>query len=116
MDKKKLKKIIKEEIKNILCEVSIPNALKTFQKDNPNSKIYEAESTGETFTVEWTDKKWKDGVPITKYFDRNSKKKLMIKRGTKFWILETKYYWYFMINDIWYAVSKKIYLTPPFNY
>ena len=57
---------------------------------------------------------WRDGVPVTKYFTRGGYKRISPKG--EIYILETDNWWYFWDKGTWYAVKRKDYGSPPFEY
>ena len=111
-----------------LAEISVANtldsmlnedAIKAFNDElngeNIKAKMYTAHGTGLTVQAQFTNKKWDDGVPVTKYLTRGGKKTIKTPRG-KFRIIETDKFWYYEINNGWAAVNKKDYGTPPFEF
>ena len=40
------------------------------------------------------------------------KKKSKVPKG-KFWVLDTKKFWYYEHKGVWHAISKRNYATPP---
>ena len=61
-----------------------------------------------------TNKTWDDGVPVTKNFTRGGYKRVSPKGEV--YIIESDNWWYFTYKAVWYAVKRKDYGTPPFEY
>ena len=95
------------------------DAIKSFNDElngeKIKAKIYRATGDGRTIEAQFTNKKWEDGVPVTKYLTRGGSKTIKTPKG-KFKVIETKNFWYYEINRGWAAVSTKKYGTPPFEY
>jgi len=83
--------------------------------ENIKAKTYTAHGTGQTVQAQFTNKKWDDGVPVTKFLTRGGYKTVKTPKG-KFKMIETSKFWYYEINRGWAAVSRKDYGTPPFEY
>lgn len=97
--------------KELIAEaLSMPRGMKSFA-DETGGKIQKAGFTGDTLVVEWTDKTWDDGAPVTKGFSRGGKKTINPKG--EYYVIETNKYWYWTIDGVWYAQKKSG--TPPFN-
>jgi hypothetical protein len=79
-----------------------------------NSEIYLATFDGSSMEAQSTTKTWDDGVPVTKYFTRGGYKTISPKG--EIYILETDNWWYFWDRGTWYAVKRKDYGSPPFEY
>ena len=125
--KKKRERIMKtktfeqfvNEINNVVNEANEPSsALKQFAEDEKSEgnggEIYLAEFDGSSFKAQSTNKTWDDGVPVTKYFTRGGYKSTSPKG--QIWIIESENWWYFQNKGTWFAVSRKEYDRPPFDY
>jgi hypothetical protein len=97
---------------------NIYKGLEQFKKDEieagNDANIYLANFNGSDIDAYYTNKTFKDGVPVTKYFYDNKSKNINPKG--KYYILESDSWWYFKIDNTWYAVEKSEYGTPPFEY
>jgi hypothetical protein len=95
------------------------DAIKAFNDElndeNIKAKTYTAQGTGRTVQAQFTDKKWNDGVPVTKFLTRGGYKTVKTPQG-KFKLIETGKFWYYEISRGWAAVNRKNYSTPPFDY
>ncbi len=95
------------------------DAVATFTKDlngeRIKAKVYTATGDGKTVEAQFTNKKWDDGVPVTKNLTRGGYKSIKTPRG-KFKVIETDKFFYYEINNGWAAISRKRYTTPPFEY
>jgi|TARA_R110000744_G_scaffold62519_1_gene129025 hypothetical protein len=95
------------------------DAIKAFNDElndeNIKAKTYTAQGTGRTVQAQFTDKKWDDGVPVTKFLTRGGYKTVKTPKG-KFKLIETGKFWYYEISRGWAAVNRKNYGTPPFDY
>ena len=95
------------------------DAIATFNKElngeGIKAKVYTATGDGKTVEAQFTNKKWEDGVPVTKNLSRGGYKRVKTPRG-KFKVIETDKFFYYEINNGWAAVSRKRYTTPPFEY
>jgi len=99
-------------------EVSMPRGLESFANDleseNRDPQIHLATFDGTSFQAQSTNKTWDDGVPVTKNFTRGGYKSVGPKGEHH--IIEVDTFWYFVIGRTWYAVKRKDYGTPPFEY
>jgi hypothetical protein len=79
------------------------------------AEIFDAEGDGRSVKAQFTNKKWDDGVPVTKYLSRGGYKSVSTPRGG-FRVIETSEFWYYEIDGGWAAVNRKKNGTPPFEY
>ena len=122
---KKLSSKLKREWKTLFAkhgpkrESVNEDAVATFTKElngeRIKAKVYTATGDGKTVEAQFTNKKWPDGVPVTKYLTRGGYKSIKTPRG-KFKVIETEKFFYFEVNNGWAAVSRKRYTSPPFEY
>jgi transcriptional regulator of acetoin/glycerol metabolism len=98
-----------------LNESPIDEFTKELNDEKIKAKIYTATGDGRTIEAQFTNKKWDDGVPVTKYLTRGGYKSIKTPKG-KFKVIETNKFWYYEIKRGWAAVSTKKYGTPPFEY
>jgi hypothetical protein len=103
------------KLKNMLNESVIKIFNAELNDENIKAKIHTAAGDGRTIDGQFTTKKWDDGVPVTKYFNRGGKKTITIPKG-KFKMIETDKFWYFETKGGWAAVNRKNYSTPPFEF
>jgi len=99
----------------ILQESSVDEFTKEMNGEGITAKVHNATGDGKSVQAQFTDKKWPDGVPVTKYLTRGGYKSIKTPNG-KFKVIETKKFWYYEIKNGWAAVSTKQYSTPPFEY
>ena len=95
------------KLKKLLNEIDSKNAIKSLQRDYPGSKVYQAVGDGVSVDAQQTNKTWDDGAPMTNKFGPKKKSK------GKFWVLDTKKFWYYELKGVWHAISKREYGTPP---
>ena len=100
---------------NKLNESPMDEFTKELNGENIKAKIYTATGDGRSVEAQFTNKKWDDGVPVTKYLTRGGSKSVKTPKG-KFKVIETEKFWYYEIKNGWVAVSTKKYGTPPFEY
>ena len=98
-----------------LTEDAVASFTKELNGERIKAKVYTATGDGKTIEAQFTNKKWEDGVPVTKNLTRGGYKSLKTPRG-KFKVIETDKFFYYEINNGWAAVSRKRYTTPPFEY
>ena len=98
------------KLKDIISEVDERMAIMSLLTDYPSSKVYKAVGDGSAVKSQQTKKSWDDGAPVTKTF--SSKKPGQVPKG-KFWVLETKKFWYYRLKGVWHAIKKSEYGTPP---
>ena len=98
------------KLTDILNEVDSKKAIVSLKGDYPGSKVYKAIGDGSKILTQQTNKTWDDGAPMTNKF--RSKKHGKVPKG-KFWVLDTKRFWYYELKGVWHAVSKRDYGTPP---
>ena len=98
-----------------LTEDAVASFTKELNGERIKAKVYTATGDGKTVEAQFTNKKWEDGVPVTKNLTRGGYKSLKTPRG-KFKVIETDKFFYYEINNGWAAVSRKRYTTPPFEY
>jgi len=84
------------------------------KSEGKSAEIHLAKFSGRGIEAQSTTKTWDDGVPVTKYFTRGGYKKISPKG--EYYIIESDDWWYFCIKSVWYAVKRKDYGTPPFEY
>ena len=96
-------------------EDAVASFTKELNSERIKAKVYTATGDGKTVEAQFTNKKWEDGVPVTKNLTRGGYKSLKTPRG-KFKVIETDKFFYYEINNGWAAVSRKRYTTPPFEY
>jgi hypothetical protein len=82
--------------------------------EGKNAEIHLATFDGSGMEAQSTNKTWDDGVPVTKNFTRGGYKRVAPKG--KIYIIESNDWWYFEYKGTWYAVKRKDYGTPPFEY
>lgn len=99
----------------VITESPIDEFTKELNGENIKAKVYTATGDGKTVEAQFTNKKWDDGVPVTKYLTRGGNKSVKTPKG-KFKVIETEKFWYYEIKNGWAAVSTKKYGTPPFEY
>ena len=94
------------------------SAVKQFAEDEKaegnGGELYLATFDGSSFRAQSTNKTWDDGAPVTKYFTRGGYKSTSPKG--QIWIIESENWWYFQNRGTWFAVSRKEYDRPPFEY
>ena len=113
--KKKMRTKTFEEFvnENLNESADVPESITSFAREE-NAQTYLANFDGTRVEAQYTTKTWDDGVPVTKYFSRNGYK--TIKPKGEIWIIEADSWWYFKNKGNWYAVSRKEYDRPPFEY
>lgn len=104
-----------EIAESVITESPIDEFTKELNGENIKAKIYTATGDGKAVEAQFTNKKWDDGVPVTKYLTRGGNKSVKTPKG-KFKVIETEKFWYYEIKNGWAAVSTKKYGTPPFEY
>ena len=82
--------------------------------EGKNAEIHLATFDGSGMEAQSTNKTWDDGVPVTKNFTRGGYKRVAPKGEV--YIIESDNWWYFTYKAVWYAVKRKDYGTPPFEY
>ena len=82
--------------------------------EGKNAEIHLATFDGSGMEAQSTNKTWDDGVPVTKNFTRGGYKRVSPKGEV--YIIESDLWWYFTYKAVWYAVKRKDYGTPPFEY
>ena len=82
--------------------------------EGKNAEIHLATFDGSGMEAQSTNKTWDDGVPVTKNFTRGGYKRVSPKG--EIYIIESNDWWYFTYKAVWYAVKRKDYGTPPFEY
>tara|TARA_R110000782_G_scaffold1387_3_gene5342 strand:- start:9114 stop:10703 length:1590 start_codon:yes stop_codon:yes gene_type:complete len=82
--------------------------------EGKNAEIHLATFDGSGMEAQSTNKTWDDGVPVTKNFTRGGYKRISPKGEV--YIIESDLWWYFTYKAVWYAVKRKDYGTPPFEY
>jgi len=82
--------------------------------EGKNAEIHLATFDGSGMEAQSTNKTWDDGVPVTKNFTRGGYKRVAPKGEV--YIIESDDWWYFTYKAVWYAVKRKNYGTPPFEY
>lgn len=113
--KKKMKYVSTFESFNLSESAKPSTALMQFAKDeNAEERVYLGYFSGKSMDAQSTNKTWEDGVPVTKNFTRGGYKQ--VSPNGKIWIIETTQWWYFETKGTWYAVKRKDYGTPPFEY
>ena len=113
--KKQMKYVSTFESFNLRESNEPSSAIMSFAKDeNAEERVYLGYFSGKSMDAQYTDKKWPDGVPVTKYFTRGGYKAVSPKG--EIWIIETAKWWYFETKGTWYAVKRSDYSTPPFEY
>jgi len=103
------------QIEGKLTEDAVAAFTKDLTGERIKAKVYTATGDGKTVEAQFTNKKWEDGVPVTKNLTRGGYKSIKTPRG-KFKVIETEKFFYYEINNGWAAVSRKRYTTPPFEY
>lgn len=109
-------KNLKESVVNEAAQKS--RGLEQFAADEKdegnNAEIHLATFDGSGMEAQSTNKTWDDGVPVTKNFTRGGYKRISPKG--EIYIIESDNWWYFFDKGMWYAVKRKDYGTPPFEY
>ena len=97
-----------------LKEDAVTSFVKEMRGEGRKAKVYTATGNGGSLKAQFTNKKWEDGVPVTKNLTRGGNKSVKTPRGN-FKVIETDTFWYYEINKGWAAVSRQQYNTPPWN-
>ena len=103
------------KLKDILNEDAVTTFTKDLNNERIKAKVYTATGDGKSVEAQFTNKKWPDGEPVTKYLTRGGYKSIKTPRG-KFKVIETEKFLDFEINNGGAAVSRKRYTTPPCEY
>lgn len=118
MKTKKFEEFVNEKNAAINEASKASAALMQFAKDEKSEgsggEIHLADFDGSSFNAQSTNKTWDDGVPVTKNFTRGGYKSTSPKG--QIWIIESENWWYFQNKGTWFAVSRKEYGRPPFDY
>ena len=115
MKSTELRQIIREELQKLNQPITESlDAIKDFQRDHPNAKIYKAHGYDEKIEAETTTSTWPTGAPVTKKFKKTRNVHIP---DEEFYVLETDKHWYICLDGgYWIAINKKKHPRPPFDY